>query len=434
MSQAPQVQVTPEQVVQTIQTFQQYLHSIRLSVHLSPVSAAMAYAAGSAVTVGVALLVELVIVMGWVPRSPRAARAAPARAGPFRVTVIVPTYREGDSLVRTLESVVSQDYPRDLLEVVVAGEAGDETLGPALARLGLKAEDGFAGRVSGVTVKVSLGQGARGKPAALNRALELATGDVIGVVDADEALPPDGVRRAVEALASGFAAAQLPRALEVPPEARRGLGKVHVRGQAAEMQFYNRLLAPSLVRLTGSAWLTGSSYFVWRSDLEDVGAWTPWAPTEDLDLSVKLLAAGKRIAFVGGAPSIGYPLTSVRSILRQKERWVRGSLLATFRALRGIRRTWPLVLFFIMPAWGYLLTPWLGLLALSGLDLQLLRWTLLWSLAWLAPSLAYYAGALRRAGREVRPLPAIMALYLLAGLASLAKIVVSRSDWRGSRA
>jgi Glycosyltransferases, probably involved in cell wall biogenesis len=315
----------------------------------------------------------------------------------------------------------------------VPGEADDPTLPDALRALGLRAEDDYEARVDGVTVRVSLGQARSGKPTALNRAARLARGDVIGVLDADGVAPPDMLSRAAAALASGYEAVQLPREVEVPEWARRGVRLAYIRGQAAEMRFYNRVLAPALMGFTGSAWLTGSGYFIWRWALRELGGWNPYAPTEDLDLSVRLLASGWRVAFVGGRPITEAPLTSLKAMVRQKERWVRGSLLATAAAVRGVRRTWPLLLFFVMPAWGYLLTPWVALLALAGLSPGLAVWTLAWSAAWLAPVATYYALALRKGGRAVRPLPVSIAVYLVAGLLALPKLAFNRYEWRGSR-
>jgi len=417
---------------QLVTTFQQYLQSVHIALNTSAEKAMMVYAAGSALTVGVALLVELVIILQGLPRGEarRAPGSLPAR--PF-ISVIVPTYREGEGLLRTLRSLLSQDYPKDLYEVIVAGEADDPTLPDALRALGLRAEDGYEARVNGVTVRVSLGQARSGKPTALNRAAGLARGDVIGVLDADGVAPPDMLSRAAAALASGYEAVQLPREVEVPEWARRGVRLAYIRGQAAEMRFYNRVLAPALMGFTGSAWLTGSGYFIWRWALRELGGWNPYAPTEDLDLSVRLLASGWRVAFVGGRPITEAPLTSLKAMVRQKERWVRGSLLATAAAVRGIRRTWPLLLFFVMPAWGYLMTPWVALLALAGLSPGLAMWTLAWSAAWLAPVATYYALALRKGGRAVRPLPVSIAVYLVAGLLALPKLAFNRYEWRGSR-
>jgi len=79
------------------------------------------------------------------------------------------------------------------------------------------------------------------------------------------------------------------------------------------------------------------------------------------------------------------------------------------------------------------MTPWVALLALAGLSPGLAMWTLAWSAAWLAPVATYYALALRKGGRAVRPLPVSIAVYLVAGLLALPKLAFNRYEWRGSR-
>ncbi len=416
-----------------VMTFRQYLESLQIVLRASPQRAAMVYAAGSALTVGMALIVELVIIYRGLPRGRPGLRFRPRPAGLPTVSVVVPTYREGERLARTISSLLNQDYPKSLYEIVIAGEADDPTLPAALASIGLRAEDGYVGKVSGVTVKVSLGTSSKGKPSALNRALSIASGDVIGVLDSDGVAPPDSISRAVAALLAGYEAAQLPREITVPAWAKRGIRWAYVRGQAAEMRFYNRVLAPALMGFTGTAFLTGSGYFIWRWALDELGRWNEYAPTEDLDLTVRLLTEGGRIAFLEGPPVIEESLTSLRATVRQKERWVRGALMATFTAVRGIKRTWPLVLIFVMPAWGDLMTLWLGVIAIAGLSPELATWIVAWSAAWVAPLIAHYALALRNGGRGVQSIPGIVVVYLVAALLALPKLAFRRYEWRGSR-
>jgi hypothetical protein len=70
---------------QLVTTFQQYLQSVHIALNTSAEKAVMVYAAGSALTVGVALLVELVIILQGLPRGevrgPRGA-SQPGRSYP----------------------------------------------------------------------------------------------------------------------------------------------------------------------------------------------------------------------------------------------------------------------------------------------------------------------------------------------------------------
>lgn len=99
------------------------------------------------------------------------------------VSVIVPARAAADSLPRALDSIRSQTYPH-IVEVVVA--AADEETARVAAGAGAK----VVRNPSGTT------------PAALNRAIEAAGGEVIVRCDAQSVLPPHYVERAVETMVS----------------------------------------------------------------------------------------------------------------------------------------------------------------------------------------------------------------------------------------
>ncbi|MFN8108247.1 MAG: glycosyltransferase [Thermoleophilia bacterium] len=99
------------------------------------------------------------------------------------VTIIVAAFREREMLATKLRAFHDLDYPADLLQVLVMVDEDQETARMAAeayppARVLFQAERG-------------------GKPAALNRGLELATGDVVVMTDANNVLAPGSVRAAV---------------------------------------------------------------------------------------------------------------------------------------------------------------------------------------------------------------------------------------------
>ncbi|MEM0463231.1 glycosyltransferase family 2 protein [Pyrobaculum sp.] len=110
-----------------------------------------------------------------------------------RVTVIIPTYNEAENIVRRLENLLAQDYPRDRLEVIVAdGASTDGT--PEIA-------ERWAREHPDVKVAVLREERRDGKAKSLNRALRLASGEVVVIADADALWAPDALRRAVAKLA-----------------------------------------------------------------------------------------------------------------------------------------------------------------------------------------------------------------------------------------
>ena len=117
-------------------------------------------------------------------------RAGPVRKGPVtpRVSLVIAAYNEGATIARRVENALWADYPRELLEIIVASDGStDDTESIAL-------------RYAGVGVRV-LALPRMGKARALDEAVRRATGDVLVFSDANTLLEPGALR----ALTANFA-------------------------------------------------------------------------------------------------------------------------------------------------------------------------------------------------------------------------------------
>ncbi len=109
-----------------------------------------------------------------------------------RVTVVLPTYNEAKIIRERLDNIYSQDYPRELLELIVVDSSTDGTA---------EIVKEWASEHRDLKLVLVREPRRRGKAVALNEALGIATGDVVVVADADALWPPDALRRAVAWLA-----------------------------------------------------------------------------------------------------------------------------------------------------------------------------------------------------------------------------------------
>lgn len=110
---------------------------------------------------------------------------APVPPGPS-VTCVVTAYNYADYAVDAVRSALDQDYPAELLDVLVVDDGSTDGTGDLLART-------FAGEPR-VTI---LRQANQGFVAATSRVLAEATGELIGILDADDRWPPDRISRQV---------------------------------------------------------------------------------------------------------------------------------------------------------------------------------------------------------------------------------------------
>jgi cellulose synthase/poly-beta-1,6-N-acetylglucosamine synthase-like glycosyltransferase len=112
---------------------------------------------------------------------PRADGATPS------VTVVVAAYDEQDVIARKIEDVLSLDYPRERLELIVASDgSGDATVERA--------------RAAGADLVLDLARG--GKVRAQDQAVERASGEIVVFSDANARLERDALRRLVERFAA----------------------------------------------------------------------------------------------------------------------------------------------------------------------------------------------------------------------------------------
>src|SRR6185369_14716206 len=105
------------------------------------------------------------------------------------VTVLIPAYNEAGAIGATLEAMLAQDYPPEMLEIVVVSDASDDGTDEIVA--------GFVGR--GVALLRQAQRG--GKALALNAAVARARGEIVVFADANSRFAPTAVR----SLACNFA-------------------------------------------------------------------------------------------------------------------------------------------------------------------------------------------------------------------------------------
>ncbi|MCB1034312.1 MAG: glycosyltransferase family 2 protein, partial [Acidobacteria bacterium] len=116
-----------------------------------------------------------------------------AAALPF-VTVVMPVRNEADFIERSLGAVLSQDYPRNRFEVLIAdGMSTDDT------------RERIRSLPSGAVPVRILDNPGRIVPTGLNAALKEARGEIIVRVDGHCEIAPDYLRRSVEHLSRGEA-------------------------------------------------------------------------------------------------------------------------------------------------------------------------------------------------------------------------------------
>jgi cellulose synthase/poly-beta-1,6-N-acetylglucosamine synthase-like glycosyltransferase len=227
-------------------------------------------------------------------------------------SLLVPARHEQDVLGETIERIVRLDYP--FFEVIViVGHDDPETAAVA---------EGLAARHPEHVRVVVDSSTPKNKPKALNSALKLCNGDVVGVFDAEDEVD----RRLLRAVDRAFGAT----GAEV---VQGGVQLINFRSSWFSMRncleyffwFRSRLHLHEQHRFIP---LGGNTVFVRTDLLRFVGGWDADCLAEDCELGVRLSALGARISVCYDPHLVTREETpdTVWGLLKQRTRWNQGFL------------------------------------------------------------------------------------------------------------
>ena len=241
----------------------------------------------------------------------RAARDSGGNVAPRfapSVTVIVPAYREERVVVRTVESLLAQQYAGSLQVIVVDDGSPDNTYTVAKAA--------FDGDARVTVLQKSNG----GKSSALNLGIAHAAGSIVIGLDADTLFEPDTVAQLVQPLAD-------PRVAAVAGNAKVGNRlNLITRWQAVEYVTSQNLDRRAFSMLNGITVVPGA-VGAWRRDaVAAVGGFSHDTLAEDQDLTLALLERGHRVAYAPDAIAWTEAPDTVKGLLKQRFRWSFGTL------------------------------------------------------------------------------------------------------------
>jgi cellulose synthase/poly-beta-1,6-N-acetylglucosamine synthase-like glycosyltransferase/4-amino-4-deoxy-L-arabinose transferase-like glycosyltransferase len=260
------------------------------------------------------------------------------------VDVLVAAYDEADVIERAVRSVCHTDYPVAKRRLTLLLEPDDDATHAAVADL----QESYEFDV--LTIPEDY-PGEPNKPRALNYGFEHLTGDVVGVVDAEDVVAVDLFRDVAAELAAGADVVQ--GRLDM---ANEDDGWLNLLFRAEYGCWYN-VVTPAMWRVGYPIPLSGTTCFFDRNVLESVSdyrtehrpdPWTdrdrewvrehllagllPWDPTnvtEDFELGMVLYDAGFDVSFLETATIEESP-RSLDEWLRQRTRWKKGKVQTLF--------------------------------------------------------------------------------------------------------
>jgi glycosyltransferase involved in cell wall biosynthesis len=244
-------------------------------------------------------------------------RHRPVRKGHAtpRVSFIITAHNEEARLPGKIQNTLAQDYPRDLLEIIVASDCSTD------------GTDAIA-EANGDRVRLVRAPRRRGKEAAQQLAVQAASGEILIFSDVGTALAPDGVSKVVANFSdpSVGCVSSVDRFID-------GEGRISGEGAYVRYEMFLRTLETRVNSLVG---LSGS-FFAARREV-----CRRWVPDRQSDFTTLLNAIEMGFRGVLDLESAGYYANIVderRELERKVRTVVRGIavLVANVRMLNPLR-------------------------------------------------------------------------------------------------
>lgn len=233
-----------------------------------------------------------------------------------KVTLVVPAHNEELVIQDTVKAILNLNYPLDRYELLVyADNCNDHTADRVRDLMKLKE---FAGHNFRVIERTGTG----GKAGVLNDALKIATGEYLGVYDADAAPEKNALYFLVQ------------KVLENPERYAAAFGRNKTRNyqqnfltRCINLEIVNtqRIQHTGLWQLFKIGRIPGTNFIINKKAVQAIGGWNNGALTEDTAISFSLMRAGKLIALAHRAEAFQQEPETLFAYYNQRKRWARGN-------------------------------------------------------------------------------------------------------------
>jgi glycosyltransferase XagB len=291
--------------------------------------------AGSLLLAGQAAYSTGLMLYAWEDDEKRVRNRVPTTFGPPRhsFTVLLPARHEEAVIQDTIQRVVDLNYPRELVQVLVVIEAGDDgTIAKVNEKLAALRREG----IEHVRL-ITFADPPINKPHGLNIGLRNATGDVVTIFDAEDE-PHADILQVVNTVMSQEQAPVVQCGVQLMNYADRWFSALNVLEYF--FWFKSRMHYHAKV---GMVPLGGNTVFMRRSLLEQMHGWDQNCLTEDADIGIQLSTARVPIRVLYDDDYVTKEETppSVEQFIKQRTRWNQGFLQVLGKGTWRHLPTWP---------------------------------------------------------------------------------------------
>lgn len=235
-------------------------------------------------------------------------RDPPLRRFPF-VSIVVPAWNEEKTIVRTIETLLALDYPKNKYEIIVVDDGSTD-------KTSEKVKQFIEKRRPEVTIKLYKKENG-GKGSAMNYGFKRAKGEIVVNMDADSFVESDALKKMLGYFEDKKVAAVTPSMTIYKPKG------FWLNLQLAE--FMLGIYLRKVFDLNEAIHVVPGPFSAYRKNfLEKHGYFNEHNPTEDTEIAMRIQAKGYKIKNSIGARVYVKQPNNFKSILKQRLRWYYG--------------------------------------------------------------------------------------------------------------
>ena len=220
------------------------------------------------------------------------------------VSLIVPARNEEKIIKRCIDSLLNLNYPKGKLEIIVnVNNSTDSTE---------KICKGYGKKIRTVNLN-STGF----KAGALNDAIKIAKGDIIGIFDADCVVEKNCLTEAVKHFSNQEIAG-------VAGTVKSYNAKTLISKAISLETCFVSFLEYFMSKFGANPHFIGKNMFIRKEVLENIGGFNTETSIEDIDISIRMKRAGYKVIFEPMSVAWQEEATTFNSYLKQRTTWGRG--------------------------------------------------------------------------------------------------------------
>ena len=223
------------------------------------------------------------------------------------VTIIVPVFNEETTVTKTVFSLLKLDYPKDKLKIIVVNDGSTDGTKEILKRFRDNRRIEIIHKKNG------------GKYTALNAAIVRTTSELVGCLDADSFVLPDTLKKIVPYFENVKTMAVTPAIKIYEPD--RFVRHVQIN------EYNLGIFIKKTFSFLGAITVTPGPFSIFRKKVfDDLGLFRAAHNTEDLEIAMRMQKNFYKIANAHNALVYTVGPGSLRTLYRQRVRWIHGYL------------------------------------------------------------------------------------------------------------